>query len=94
MYFCRFPLADVLWTLAMALDVFLIVYYQYDANALRKLELKYISGITAITFIPAFVFIFVQTPDKGHMYGSVTVSSGLSSRWSGPSMFYMQSSVH
>jgi hypothetical protein len=68
-----FPLADVLWTLAMAIDVFLIVFYQYDANALRRLEIKYIGGITAITFVPAFVFLFVHTADKGHMYGSVTV---------------------
>ncbi|EFX02224.1 cyclic-AMP receptor protein [Grosmannia clavigera kw1407] len=62
-----FPLADVLWTLAMACDVFLIVFYQYDPKALRKLELKYIGGITIITFIPAFVFLFVHTAEKGHM---------------------------
>ncbi|KJR83065.1 cAMP receptor (Car4) [Sporothrix schenckii 1099-18] len=70
-----FPLADVLWTLAMAIDVFLIVYYQYDANALRRLEIKYIGAITAITFTPAFVFLFIHTAEKGHMYGSVTAPS-------------------
>lgn len=59
----------------MAIDVFLIVFYQYDANALRRLEIKYIGGITAITFVPAFVFLFVHTASKGHMYGSVTVCS-------------------
>jgi len=58
----------------MAIDVFLIVYYKYDAEALRKLELKYICVITAFVFIPAFTFLFIHTPEKGHMYGSVTVS--------------------
>ncbi|CAK7230557.1 hypothetical protein SBRCBS47491_007624 [Sporothrix bragantina] len=76
-----FPLADVLWTLAMAIDVFLIVFYQYDANALRKLEIKYIGIITGVTFIPAFVFLFVHTADKGHMYGSVTLWCAISPEW-------------
>jgi hypothetical protein len=58
----------------MALDVFLVVFHQYDAAALRKLELKYITVITTISFIPAFAFIFISTPDKGTLYGSVTVS--------------------
>ncbi|CAK7221667.1 hypothetical protein SCUCBS95973_004576 [Sporothrix curviconia] len=76
-----FPLADVLWTLAMAIDVFLIVFYQYDAKALRKLELKYIGVITGVTFIPAFVFLFVHTAEKGHIYGSVTLWCAISPEW-------------
>lgn len=59
----------------MALNVFLVVFHQYDAAALRKLELKYITAITTITFIPAFAFIFISTADKGPIYGSVTVSA-------------------
>jgi hypothetical protein len=73
--FCRFPLADVFWTLAMAIDVFLIVFYKYDAVALRKLEIKYITVISTLTFVPAFTFLFIHTPEKGHVYGSQTVSA-------------------
>ena len=69
----RFPLADVLWTLAMALDVLLIVFYRHDARTLRKLEIKYISIITTVVFIPALTFLFIHTPEKGHMYGSQKV---------------------
>ncbi|KAH8900582.1 putative cAMP receptor [Thozetella sp. PMI_491] len=76
-----FPVADVLWTLAMAIDVFLIVFRQYDAEALRKLELKYITVITSVTFIPALVFLFIRTPDKGPMYGSVTLWCAMSPNW-------------
>jgi hypothetical protein len=59
----------------MAWDVFLIVFYKYETEALRKLELKYIAVITALTFIPAATFLFIHTPEKGPMYGSVTVST-------------------
>ena len=73
--YCRFPLADVLWTLATAINVFLVVSYQYDAEALRKLEKTYIGFITALVLIPAVVFLFVHTSEKGPMYSSVTVSA-------------------
>lgn len=69
----RFPLADVLWTLAMAINVFLIVFRGYDTQALKRLEWKYMAVITTATFIPAFAFLFVQTEAKGNLYGSVTV---------------------
>jgi hypothetical protein len=71
----RFPLADVLWTLAMACDVFLVVFYSYDVVDLRKLEIKYIGVITTLVSIPAVTFLFIRTPERGPMYGSVTVSA-------------------
>ena len=71
----RFPLADVLWTLAMACDVFLAVFHHYDAQALRRLEVKYIGVITTLVFTPAITFLFIRTPKRGHMYGSETVSA-------------------
>jgi hypothetical protein len=70
----RFPLADVLWTLAMAIDVFLIVFYKYDTEDLHKLEKKYIAVVTTVVFIPAFTFLFIHTKEKGPMLASVTVS--------------------
>ena len=59
----------------MACDVFLVVFYHYDVDALRKLEIRYICGITALVSIPAVVFLFIHTTEKGPMYGSVTVST-------------------
>lgn len=61
----------------MSLDVFLIVFHGYDVEALQKLELKYFVIITTVVFIPALAFLFVNTPDKGYMYGSVTVSDDI-----------------
>lgn len=69
----RFPVADVLWTLVMAVNVFLIVFRRYDTETLRALEWKYIVGISVFTFIPAVAFLFIRSEDKGPMYGSVDV---------------------
>jgi hypothetical protein len=62
-----------MWTLAMAINVFLVVFQSYDTDALRRLEWKYLIVITTVTFTPAFVFLFINTVDKGPMYASVTV---------------------
>ena len=70
----RVPVADVLWTFAMALDTYLVVFYHFDTQSLRKLELKYIAVISTISFIPAFVFLFVPGHEKGPIYGDETVS--------------------
>ena len=70
----RFPVADVLWTFAMALDTYLVVFYHFDTQSLRKLEIKYIGVITILSFIPAFVFLFIRD-HKGPIYGDETVST-------------------
>jgi hypothetical protein len=72
-YLPRFPIADVLWTTAMAVNVYLIVYRSYDIESLRRLEWKYMVGITTVTFIPALVLLFIRNEENGPMYGSVTV---------------------
>jgi hypothetical protein len=60
----------------MTIDVVLVVFYHYEPEALRKLEKKYFAVITTLTFIPAFVFLFVRSAENGPLYGGVTVSSG------------------
>lgn len=61
----------------MAIDTYLVVFQHYDAHSLQKLEIKYIGAITTLTFIPALVFLFINTPAKGPIYGSETVSTYL-----------------
>lgn len=70
----RFPVADVLWTFAMALDTYLVVFHHFDTQSLRKLEFKYLGVITILSFIPAFVFLFIRDHEKGAIYGDETVS--------------------
>ena len=57
----------------MAVNVHLIVHRSYDVESLRRLEWKYMLGITTATFIPALVLLFIRTDENGPMYGSVTV---------------------
>ncbi|OAA41697.1 GPCR, family 2-like protein [Metarhizium rileyi] len=76
-----FPLADVLWTLAMAINVFLIVFRRYDGESLKRLEWKYMVVITALTFIPAFAFLFIHSEEKGPLYGSVTLWCSIAPKW-------------
>lgn len=76
-----FPVADVYWTLVMAVDVYLIVFRCFDTAALRKLEWKYMLGITVLTFVPALVLLFIDTEDKGPMYGSVTIWCAIAPKW-------------
>ncbi|KAJ5631820.1 uncharacterized protein N7484_011920 [Penicillium longicatenatum] len=76
-----FPLADVLWTLAMALDTYLVVFHHYDTHYLQRLEPKYIGGITIVTFIPALVFLFIRSDEKGPVYGSETIWCSISPKW-------------
>ncbi|KAL2807935.1 hypothetical protein BJX63DRAFT_439794 [Aspergillus granulosus] len=81
--FClqMFPVADVLWTLAMTWDVVLVVFYHYEPKRLRRLEKKYLVVITTLTFVPALVFLFIRDSDKGPMYGSVVFWCSISPNW-------------
>ncbi|KAL4902010.1 hypothetical protein BDW74DRAFT_169765 [Aspergillus multicolor] len=76
-----FPVADVLWTLAMTWDVVLVVFWQYEPEALRKLEKKYVAVITTITITPALIFLFVRSDAKGPLYGSVVFWCAISPNW-------------
>ncbi|KAJ5666471.1 uncharacterized protein N7477_008919 [Penicillium maclennaniae] len=76
-----FPLADVLWTLAMALDVYLAVFHQFDGRALQQCEIKYVMAIAVFTFIPALIFLFIHTPARGPMYAGVIIWCSISSKW-------------
>ncbi|AEO66238.1 c670c875-9af0-48e7-b653-0dedd7dacae5 [Thermothielavioides terrestris] len=76
-----FPIADVLWTLCMAINVYCIVFRNYDVESLRSLEWKYVIGITTVTFIPALVLLFIHSDENGPMYGSVTMWCAISPKW-------------
>ncbi|KAL1977102.1 hypothetical protein VTN31DRAFT_3384 [Thermomyces dupontii] len=61
--------ADALWTLCMAFNVYLTFFHQYNSSQLRKLEWKYFLLCYGVPFISAFVFLFVDSHDRGPLYG-------------------------
>ncbi|RKU44905.1 hypothetical protein DL546_002042 [Coniochaeta pulveracea] len=77
----RFMPADALWTLAMAVNVYLTFYHKFDAQKLRKMEPYYLGICYGLPFVVALVFVFVSTPDKGKMYGDATLWCWVSSDW-------------
>ncbi|ESZ92440.1 hypothetical protein SBOR_7157 [Sclerotinia borealis F-4128] len=79
----RFLPADAYWTLAMACNVMFAFFFHYDVVELRQLEKWYIIMCYGVPFIPAFVFCFVTTPKKGHIYGSAISWCWVDSKWSG-----------
>ncbi|KAI0124372.1 G-protein coupled receptor [Xylariales sp. AK1849] len=73
--------ADALWTLAMAVNVYLTFYFKYDAEKLRKMEVWYFILCYGIPLIPALTFIFVSNQDQGRVYGDATLWCWVRSSW-------------
>jgi hypothetical protein len=69
----RFMPADALWTLAMAINVYLTFYYKFDARRLRRMEIPYLICCYGVPFIPALTYIFIKNGDGVRMYGDATL---------------------
>jgi hypothetical protein len=70
--------ADAVWTLAMACNVYLVVFYKFETRDLQRLEKWYLLICYGLPFIPAFAFCFVKDDIKGRIFGNATVSNSLS----------------
>lgn len=77
----RFMPADAYWTLAMACNVFLTFYHKFDGEQIRRLEVYYLICCYGVPFVPAFVFIFIKTQRRGHVYGNATLWCWIGSEW-------------
>lgn len=73
--------ADVYWTLAMAVNVYLTFYHKYDARALRRIEPIYLLCCYGLPFIPAFVFFFIKDQGGTRVYGPAISWCWISSEW-------------
>ncbi|KIW74285.1 hypothetical protein Z517_12225 [Fonsecaea pedrosoi CBS 271.37] len=73
--------ADALWTFAMACNVYLSFFRQYDASQLRGLEWRYLGACYGFPFVPALVFLFVGSDGKGKVYGDAVLWCWVSTEW-------------
>lgn len=73
--------ADALWTLAMAINVYLTFYFKFDAQRLRKMEFWYVLLCYGVPFVPALAFVFVSEPGRGRLYGDATLWCWVSAPW-------------
>ncbi|KAK8136941.1 hypothetical protein PG984_004881 [Apiospora sp. TS-2023a] len=73
--------ADALWTLAMAINVYLTFYFKFDAMRLRRMEIWYFLFCYGIPFAPALTYIFIASKDGVRMYGNATLWCWVSTEW-------------
>jgi hypothetical protein len=59
----------------MAINVYLTLFKKYSAQQLKALEWRYHIMCYGVTFFIALVYLFIDTPERGHMYGPATASS-------------------
>lgn len=65
--------SDPMWSLAMAVNVYLVFFRRYDASRLKKLYWIYGLLCYGLPFIPALVCLLVRKKNKGKIYGNATV---------------------
>ncbi|KAH8698397.1 hypothetical protein BGW36DRAFT_376004 [Talaromyces proteolyticus] len=75
-----FP-ADAIWALCIAWNVYLIVLRGYDYDQLRQLEWIYVPICYLLPFIPAFTFLFIETAERGKVYGPAVIECWISTTW-------------
>lgn len=69
----RFLGVDALWALCMAFNVHLALFRGWTSQRMRAQEWKYFLGCYGCSFIPALVYLFVNTKGRGKIYGPALV---------------------
>jgi hypothetical protein len=72
--------ADAYWSLAMAINVYLALFRHFDTTSLKQLHWKYFVFCYGIPLIPGIVYLAIETPSRGKIYGGATVSFTLSAK--------------
>lgn len=73
--------ADVFWALAMASNVFLTFYRQFDVGRLRKKEPLYVVLCYGVPFVPALAFIFAKNGNGVRAYGNANLWCWITVEW-------------
>ncbi|KAI9154896.1 Cyclic AMP receptor-like protein A [Paramyrothecium foliicola] len=74
--------ADALWTLAMAINVYLTFYFKFDARRLRQMEIPYLFVCYGIPFIPALTYLFLKNGNGVRAYGNASLWCWIGREWS------------
>ena len=75
----RFLGVDAYWALCMAINVYLAFFRNYTVEQLRALDVRYLLACYGLSFVPAFVFIFISWPKS--IYGDAIIWCWISSDW-------------
>ena len=64
---------DAYWALCMALNVYLALFHGWSTKRMKSRDWKYLWTCYGLSLIPAIVYLFIDTPDRGKIYGPATV---------------------
>ena len=65
----------------MAINVYLAFFQGYSIRQFRQLDLWYLLICYGLSFIPAFVFLFVKNDSRGHIYGPAIIWCWIDVQW-------------
>lgn len=71
----RFMQSDPWWSLAMAINVFLVFYYRTSPDSFRRWWWVYCLVCYGGPFVIALTLLLIKNPTKGLVYGEATVRS-------------------
>lgn len=72
---------DVFWALCMAVNVYLALFRGWTAQRMRALEWRYFIGCYGAAFVPAFIYLFINTQSRGRVYGPALLWCWVSPEW-------------
>lgn len=72
---------DCYWAFCMAINVYLVFFRGYTTEQLRSLDVWYLLACYGLAFIPAMVFVFISTSQRGHLYGPAIIWCWISPKW-------------
>lgn len=70
----RFLGVDAYWAFCMAVNIYLVFFRSYNTRQLRGLDHKYFIACYGLSLIPAIIYLFMETKDRGKIYGGAVVS--------------------
>lgn len=72
---------DCYWALCMAVNVYLVFFRGYTVQQLRALDMAYLLICYGLSFIPAFVLIWIDTQARGPVYAPAIIWCWISIKW-------------
>ncbi|KAL8749019.1 MAG: hypothetical protein Q9184_006970, partial [Pyrenodesmia sp. 2 TL-2023] len=67
--------------LAMAINVYMTLFRKYNAQQLKTLEWTYQIMCYGLPFVVALVYLFIDTPARGKVYGDASLWCWISIKW-------------
>jgi hypothetical protein len=72
---------DCYWAFCMAINVYLVFFRDYTVERLRSLDPLYLLICYGLSFVPAFVFLFISTASRGPIYGPAIIWCWITTEW-------------